>query len=90
MDQADAYAAGSKLKPAGYKGGDVSASSEHGDDEGPYRVVVNDEEQYSIWPAYRDLPRGWTDAAKTGTKAECLHFIAETWTDMRPRSVRNA
>jgi MbtH protein len=53
-----------------------------------YRVVVNDEEQYSIWPDYRENPPGWHDAGKTGSKEECLAHIEEVWTDMRPRSVR--
>ncbi len=53
-----------------------------------YKVVVNHEEQYSIWPADRDNPLGWSDAGKSGTKAECLAFIKEVWTDMRPLSVR--
>lgn len=52
-----------------------------------YRVVVNHEEQYSIWPASRPVPAGWTDTTKTGAKDECLAFIEATWTDMRPRSV---
>ncbi len=53
-----------------------------------YRVVVNTEEQYSIWSADRDLPAGWADAGFTGGKAECLTHIGEVWTDMRPLSVR--
>ncbi len=53
-----------------------------------YKVVLNHEEQYSIWPADRDNPLGWSDAGKSGTKAECLAFIKEVWTDMRPLSVR--
>ncbi len=53
-----------------------------------YKVVVNHEEQYSIWPADRDNPLGWNDVGKSGTKAECLAFIKEVWTDMRPLSVR--
>jgi MbtH protein len=57
--------------------------------EDEYRVVVNDEEQYSIWPAFRALPLGWSDAGKTGTKSDCLEFVEQTWTDMRPRSVRD-
>ncbi|RCG26203.1 MbtH family protein [Sphaerisporangium album] len=52
------------------------------------RVVVNHEEQYSIWPDGRELPAGWTDTGKTGTKAECLAHIDEVWTDMRPLSLR--
>ena len=49
---------------------------------------MNHEEQYSIWPADRELPLGWFDAGKTGTKAECLAYIQEVWTDMRPLSLR--
>jgi MbtH protein len=53
-----------------------------------YKVVVNHEEQYSIWPVDRDNPPGWRDAGKSGVKAECLAYIAEVWTDMRPLSLR--
>ena len=53
-----------------------------------YKVVLNHEEQYSIWPVDRDNPPGWTDAGKSGTKAECLDHINEVWTDMRPLSLR--
>ena len=53
-----------------------------------YKVVVNHEEQYSIWPADRENPLGWSDAGKSGTKTECLAFVKEVWTDMRPLSVR--
>ena len=53
-----------------------------------YKVVVNHEEQYSIWPADRENPLGWQDAGKSGSKAECLAYIAEIWTDMRPASLR--
>lgn len=53
-----------------------------------YKVVVNHEEQYSIWPVHRQNPLGWNDAGKSGTKAECLAHIKEVWTDMRPLSLR--
>ncbi len=53
-----------------------------------YKVVVNHEEQYSIWPAHRENPLGWTDVGKSGLKAECLEYIKEVWTDMRPLSLR--
>jgi MbtH protein len=53
-----------------------------------HRVVVNHEEQYSIWPAGRDLPLGWRDAGKSGSREECLAYIGEVWTDMRPLSLR--
>lgn len=53
-----------------------------------YKVVMNHEEQYSIWPADRENPLGWTDVGKQGPKAECLAYIKEVWTDMRPLSLR--
>lgn len=53
-----------------------------------YKVVVNHEEQYSIWPAERTNAPGWRDAGKSGTRAECLAYIEEVWTDMRPLSIR--
>jgi MbtH protein len=58
-------------------------------DVGPYRVVVNQEEQYSIWSAAREVPSGWRDEGTQGSKEECLARIREVWTDMRPLSVRD-
>jgi MbtH protein len=58
------------------------------DDQTIYKVVVNHEEQYSIWPSYRENALGWTDAGKVGKKQECLDYISEIWTDMRPLSLR--
>jgi uncharacterized protein YbdZ (MbtH family) len=62
------------------------------DDKDPfssYKVVVNHEEQYSIWPEHHNNPLGWRDAGKSGPKQECLGYIKEVWTDMRPLSLRN-
>jgi|SRR5438270_7989219 len=53
-----------------------------------YKVVVNHEEQYSIWPADRENPLGWNDVGKVGPKEECLAYIKEVWTDLRPLSLR--
>ncbi len=53
-----------------------------------YRVVVNHEEQYSIWPSHKVIPLGWRDVGKSGLKEECLAHIKEVWTDMRPLSLR--
>ena len=58
------------------------------DDLTAYTVVVNHEEQYSIWPAGRELPAGWRSAGKTGPKSECLDYIKEVWTGLRPASER--
>ncbi|MGP0591230.1 MbtH family protein [Nitrospira sp. T9] len=62
--------------------------SDEEEDTTVYKVVMNHEEQYSIWPSYRDNPLGWTDVGKTGLKEECLDYIKEVWTDMRPLSLR--
>ncbi|MFD0727392.1 MbtH family protein [Lysobacter brunescens] len=58
------------------------------DDSTRYQVVVNHEEQYSIWPADRALPIGWQADGFSGTKTECLAHIEAVWTDMRPLSLR--
>jgi MbtH protein len=55
-----------------------------------YKVVLNHEEQYSIWLARRENPVGWRDAGKQGSKAECLEYIKTVWIDMRPLSLRQA
>jgi MbtH protein len=53
-----------------------------------FLVVINDEEQYSIWPAGREHAPGWRAAGFAGSRQECLDHIERVWTDMRPRSVR--
>ena len=59
-------------------------------DTADYVVVVNEEEQYSIWPVIRDVPAGWRALSYSGTQEECLSYIEEVWSDMRPLSVRTA
>jgi MbtH protein len=61
---------------------------EETEDTTNYKVVVNHEEQYSIWPVDRENALGWTDFGKSGSKAECLSCIKDVWTDMRPLSLR--
>jgi MbtH protein len=63
-------------------------NQEENEDKTIYKVVVNHEEQYSIWPAHRANALGWKDAGKSGLKAECLEHIKTVWTDMRPLSLR--
>jgi MbtH protein len=58
------------------------------DDTTTYQVLRNDEEQYSLWPLTLDIPAGWQAVGKQGTKAECMSYVDEVWTDMRPRSLR--
>jgi len=55
-----------------------------------FAVVVNDEEQYSIWPTELDMPAGWRAVGKAGTKEECVSYIDEVWADIRPLSLRTA
>ncbi|HEY3919479.1 MAG TPA: MbtH family NRPS accessory protein [Stellaceae bacterium] len=64
--------------------------ADEAEDTTVYNVVMNHEEQYSIWPQDRDIPLGWKTVGKIGKKAECLAYIAEVWTDMRPLSLRKA
>lgn len=64
--------------------------SDETEDTTTYTVVVNHEEQYSIWPAHREVPLGWREVGVRGTKAECLAHIEQVWTDMRPLSLRRA
>ena len=62
--------------------------SEREEDTTVYTVVVNHEEQYSIWPDFKAIPAGWREVGRSGSKDECLKYIAEVWTDMRPLSLR--
>src|SRR5579864_3951690 len=67
---------------------EMSVNNSDKEDTTIYKVVMNHEEQYSIWPSYKEMPLGWKDAGKTGPKEECLAYIKEVWTDMRPLSLR--
>lgn len=58
-------------------------------DERRYQVVVNDEEQYSVWPAGRDIPAGWWADGPEGAEDECVAYIERVWTDLRPLSLRS-
>jgi MbtH protein len=60
------------------------------DDQMTYQIVVNHEGQYALWLAEQPPPRGWNPAGKQGSKAECLAFVREVWTDMTPLSLRRA
>ena len=63
-------------------------ASDEQEDPTIYDVVINHEEQYSIWPAHREPPAGWKRVGKQGLKPECLAYVDEVWTDMRPLSLR--
>lgn len=60
------------------------------DDNGQFYALVNDEEQYSLWPAFAEVPAGWRIAFGAAGRRECLNYVEENWTDMRPRSLRVA
>ena len=57
------------------------------DENATYHVLVNDEGQYSLWPSFKDVPQGWTIAKKSDSRAACLNYINQNWTDMRPNSL---
>jgi MbtH protein len=61
-----------------------------GDDQTEFVVVMNEEDQYSIWPSYKPIPAGWRDVGRRGSKSDCLAYIDTAWVDMRPRSLREA
>ncbi len=66
----------------------VVATPAHAQSTDTYKVVINHEEQYSIWPVDRETLRGWENSGISGTKQECFDYIEEVWTDMRPLSLR--
>jgi uncharacterized protein YbdZ (MbtH family) len=69
---------------------DSAAATNRPEVETPYNVVMNHEEQYSVWPVDREIPLGWQTVGRSGTKEDCLKHIEEIWTDMRPLSLRKA
>jgi len=60
------------------------------DDKSEYVVVINKEEQYSLWPAFKEIPSGWSATGTRGSRQVCLEWIEQVWTDMRPKSLREA
>lgn len=60
------------------------------DDSASYHVLVNDENQHSLWPAFAEVPAGWTTVFGEATRQACLDYITENWTDMRPKSLAMA
>jgi MbtH protein len=60
------------------------------DDSGTFVVLVNDEEQYSLWPTFVDIPAGWRRVFGEASRAECLDYVETVWTDLRPKGLRDA
>jgi MbtH protein len=56
--------------------------------EATHIVLINEEEQYSLWPKFKAVPKGWKAVGKEGTEEECMKYVDEVWVDMRPRSLR--
>jgi uncharacterized protein YbdZ (MbtH family) len=57
------------------------------DENGDYVVLVNEEKQYSLWPSFREIPKGWTTVGPRGKRKDCLEWVEKNWTDMRPKSL---
>ncbi|CAN5717927.1 MbtH family protein [soil metagenome] len=60
------------------------------DEDGTFAVLVNDEDQHSLWPTFADVPAGWRRVFGAATRTDCLEYVEHNWTDMRPRSLREA
>ncbi|WP_327364829.1 MbtH family protein [Streptomyces sp. NBC_01296] len=60
------------------------------DENGRFQVVVNDEEQHSLWPAFAEVPAGWRVVFGEAARSECLLYVEQSWTDLRPKSLREA
>nr|WP_221218884.1 MULTISPECIES: MbtH family protein [unclassified Mycolicibacterium] len=70
-------------------GDPVSSTNPFDDDEGRFVVLVNDEEQHSLWPTFADVPAGWRVVHGEADRAECLDYIEANWPDIRPKSLRD-
>jgi uncharacterized protein YbdZ (MbtH family) len=68
--------------------GDAVSINPFDDDDGSFFVLVNDEEQHSLWPAFADVPAGWQVVYGEADRAACLDYIEQNWTDIRPKSLR--
>lgn len=66
------------------------SSNPFDDEDGVFFVLINDEEQYSLWPSFADVPAGWRVVFGESTRADCLAYVDETWGDLRPKSLRDA
>jgi MbtH protein len=60
------------------------------DENGRFYVLINDEEQHSLWPTFADVPAGWRIAFGEDTREACLEYVKKSWTDLRPKSLRDA
>ncbi len=66
------------------------ATNPFDDEDGQFFVLVNGEDQHSLWPSFAEVPSGWRVALGPGSRSQCLEYVAANWTDMRPASLRDA
>lgn len=66
------------------------SSNPFDDEDGTFYVLINDEEQHSLWPTFAPVPAGWTVAFGENTRAECLAYVEQNWADIRPKSLRDS
>lgn len=66
-----------------------AATNPFDDPDGRFSVLINDEGQYSLWPHFAAVPQGWTVAKTEDSRAACVEYISQHWTDLRPRSLAN-
>lgn len=66
------------------------ATNPFDNEDGEFFVLVNDENQHSLWPSFAEVPGGWRVALGPASREQCLEYVAENWTDMRPKSLREA
>jgi MbtH protein len=66
------------------------SSNPFDDENGTFYVLLNDEEQYSLWPTFVDVPAGWRVVFGASTRSDCVAYVEESWTDLRPKSLRDA
>ncbi|MFE9427036.1 MbtH family protein [Kitasatospora sp. NPDC006697] len=66
------------------------SSNPFDDADGRFFVLVNDEEQHSLWPSFAEVPAGWRVAFGAEDRQQCLEYVEQNWTDLRPKSLRDA
>ena len=66
------------------------SSNPFDDENGTFYVLVNDEDQHSLWPSFAEVPAGWRVVFDESSRTECLTFVEQNWSDLRPRSLREA
>ena len=85
--KARVLASGSKRAPPESMSEEDDVSNPFEDENGVYHVLINEEGQHSLWPSFIEVPQGWTIIHKSDSRAACLEFINQNWTDMRPNSL---